>query len=324
MAKSCIGGFALFNYVIDLNKGYELMRNNLCGESPFEIMQELKIIQNLNQKATNKLFSMVLSPHINDGENLSKKQLKEIAKDFLQELEINPEKAQFIAFVHTEKRHRHVHILMNRVDTNSKLFADHHIGKKSQWAAHRVAEKHQLISARQVRLNNMKEAETIKADSKQIRKKIYQKHNNVMLTNPKSMEEYLSKMLKMGMDFIPTINKQGNLQGFRIKDIDSQLDMKASNVHRSMGLKSLLESGMPFENPDIILHDSLIKSQELAKLQKISGDNALKEEILQESKNPINQNNSQSFIEEIIKKYSVNSSVQEEQNDLPKQKFKRL
>ena len=57
MAESCIGGFALFNYVIDQNKGFELMRNNLCGESPLEIMQELKIIQKLNQKATNKLFS---------------------------------------------------------------------------------------------------------------------------------------------------------------------------------------------------------------------------------------------------------------------------
>ncbi|WP_241280341.1 relaxase/mobilization nuclease domain-containing protein [Chryseobacterium cucumeris] len=323
LAESCIGGFALFNYVIDLNKGYELMRNNLCGESPLEIMQELKIIQNLNQKATNKLFSMVLSPHINDGENLSKKQLRELTKDFLQELEIDPEKAQFIGFVHTEKKHRHIHILMNRVSTNAKLFADHHIGKKAQWAAHRVAEKHQLISARQIRLNNMKEAETIKADSKQICKKIYQKHNNVILTKPKSMEEYLSKMLKMGMDFIPTITKQGSLQGFRIKDLESQQDIKASAVHRSMGLKSLLESGMPFENPNIILHDSLIESQELANLQKISGDNALKEKITHEAKNPINSYENQSNTEEITKKHSVNSSVHEEQNDASKQKFKR-
>ena len=323
MAESCIGGFALFNYVIDQNKGFELMRNNLCGESPLEIMQELKIIQKLNQKATNKLFSMVLSPHINDGENLSKKQFRELTKEFLEELEIDPEKAQFIAFIHTEKSHRHIHILMNRVNTNSKLIADHHIGKKAQWAAHRVAEKHQLISAKQVRLDNMKETESIKADSKQIRKDIYQKHSEVMLTKPKSMEEYLSKMLKNGIDFIPTISRQGNLQGFRVKVLESQLEMKASDVHRSMGLKSLLESGMPFENSNIMLHESLIQSQELANLQKIFGDNALKEEIIQEDKNSINKDGNQSNTEEIIKKYSMDSNIHEEQNDASKQKFKR-
>ena len=32
-AKSCVGGFSLFNYVIDDEKGIELLRNNLCGET---------------------------------------------------------------------------------------------------------------------------------------------------------------------------------------------------------------------------------------------------------------------------------------------------
>ena len=61
MAKSCIGGFSLFNYVIDDQKGIEILRNNLCGETPIELFQEMKILQNLNKNATNKLISMVLS-----------------------------------------------------------------------------------------------------------------------------------------------------------------------------------------------------------------------------------------------------------------------
>ena len=31
-AKSCVGGFSLFNYVIDDEKGIELLRNNLCAK----------------------------------------------------------------------------------------------------------------------------------------------------------------------------------------------------------------------------------------------------------------------------------------------------
>ena len=258
-AKSCIGGFSLFNYVFDDKKGIEIMRNNLCGETPIELFQEMKILQNLNQKATNKLFSMVLSPHVNDGENLTKKQLENITKEFLKDLEIDLEKSQFIAFLHTEKRHRHIHILLNRVDENGKLFQDHHIGKKAQWSAHRIAEKNGLISAKQMRIDKIKASEDVKSDSKNLRKEIYQKHLNVMESKPLTMEKYLSEMLKQNVKFIPTINKQGELQGFRVRNMENQTEMKASDVHRNMGLKNLLDSGLFFQHENTDLNISMQK-----------------------------------------------------------------
>ena len=267
-AKSCVGGFSLFNYVIADEKGIELLRNNLCGETPIELFQEMKILQNLNQKATNKLISLVLSPHVNDGENLSKKELENITNEFLKELEIDTDKSQFIAFLHTEKRHRHIHILLNRVDENGKLFQDHYIGKKAQWAAHRVAEKNKLISAKQIRIDKIKEAESNKMDSKNLRKEIYQKHLNAMAAKPKTMEKYLSEMMRQGVKFIPTINKQGNLQGFRIRDMETQTEMKASEVHRNMGLKNLLDSGLFFENGNVDLSIPMRESNQ-ASFQKV-------------------------------------------------------
>ena len=267
-AKSCVGGFSLFNYVIADEKGIELLRNNLCGETPIELFQEMKILQNLNQKATNKLISMVLSPHVDDGERLSKKQLQNLTKEFLKELEIDVENSQFIAFLHTEKRHRHIHILLNRVDENGKLLKDNYIGKKAQWAAHRVAEKNKLISAKQIRIDKIKEAESIKMDSKNLRKEIYQKHLNAMATKPKTMEKYLSEMMKQGVKFIPTINKQGNLQGFRIRDMETQTEMKASGVHRNMGLKNLLDSGLFFQDSNFNLSNSMQDSNQIS-VQKV-------------------------------------------------------
>ena len=257
--KSCIGGFSLFNYVIDYEKGTELLRNNLCGETPIELMREMQIVQNLNQKATNKLISMVLSPHVDDGEKLSKKQLQNLTKEFLKELEIDADSSQFIAFLHTEKRHRHIHILLNRVDENGKLLKDNYIGKKAQWAAHRVAEKNRLISAKQIRIDKIKEAESIKIDSKILRKEIYQKHLNVVAAKPKTMEKYLAEMLKKNIKFIPTINKQGELQGFRVKDLENQTEMKASEVHRNMGLKNLLDSGLFFKDGNFNLNNTMQK-----------------------------------------------------------------
>ncbi len=268
-AKSCIGGFSLFNYVINQEKGYELLRNQLCGETPLEIMQEMKIIQDLNQKATNKLISLVLSPHINDGEKLSKKEQKEIVKDFLEELEMDWENDQYLVFVHTEKRHRHFHILLNRVQKDSTLKADHHIGKKAQWAAHRAAQKYGLVSAKQIRIDTIKNLEKETFNKKGIRKTIFEKHKKVMANHPLSLEKYISEMSKSEVEFIPTINKKGELQGFRVRDFDSQMEMKASDVHQSLGLKSLLESGLPIMQTGVLLHAPLLEPQKIAEIKAV-------------------------------------------------------
>ena len=269
-AKSCVGGFSLFNYVIDDEKGIELLRNNLCGETPIELFQEIKFLQNLNQKATNKLISLVLSPHVNDGENLSKRQLENITKEFLKELEIDADNSQFIAFLHTEKRHRHIHILLNRIDENGQLLKDNYIGKKAQWAAHRVAEKNRLISAKQIRIDKIKASDDIKSNSKNLRKEIYQKHLKVMESKPLTMEKYLAEMLKKNIKFFPTINKQGELQGFRVKDLENQTEMKASEVHRNMGLKILLDSGLFFKDENFSLNNTMQKLNQVnsQKLEK--------------------------------------------------------
>ena len=269
-AKSCVGGFSLFNYVIDDEKGIELLRNNLCGETPIELFQEIKFLQNLNQKATNKLISLVLFPHVNDGENLSKRQLENITKEFLKELEIDADNSQFIAFLHTEKRHRHIHILLNRVDENGILLKDNYIGKKAQWAAHRVAEKNRLISAKQIRIDKIKASDDIKSNSKNLRKEIYQKHLKVMESKPLTMEKYLAEMLKKNIKFIPTINKQGELQGFRVRNMENQTEMKASEVHRNMGLKILLDSGLFFKDENFSLNNTMQKLNQVnsQKLEK--------------------------------------------------------
>ena len=286
MAKSCIGGFSLFNYVIDDQKGIEILRNNLCGETPIELFQEMKILQNLNQNATNKLISMVLSPYIDDGEKLSKKQLQNLTKEFLKELEIDTNQSQFIAFMHTEKRHRHIHILLNRVDEKGKLLKDHHIGKKAQWAAHRVAEKNELVSAKQMRIDKIRASESFEFDSKNLRKEMFRKHLNVMATKPNTMEKYLSEMLKKEIKFIPTINKQGDLQGFRVRDMESQTEMKASDVHRNMGLKKLLDSGLFFQDDNFNLSNPMheLNQKSIQNFKKELEMIALQNKILLESK----------------------------------------
>lgn len=264
MAQACKGGSALANYVMKEEKGFELCRNALSGEKPTEILHEIKIIQDLNQNATNKTFSLVISPEKEEGKKLTNKELREITKDFMQKLGIDPEKQQYIAFVHTEKQHKHIHIIANRVKENGTLIPDNHIGKKAQWAGHEVAKERGLTSAKEKMINKLKSIEMEKDVDRAIKNGIVKKHQFVMSKMPNSMESYMKQMQELGVKVTPTINKQGQIQGHRMLDLATGKDFKASEVHRNLGLKNIMEKGVPFKNPQISFTKPLEITQNLA------------------------------------------------------------
>lgn len=246
-AKACSGGGALNNYVLNPEKGYELDRNGLCGETPKEIKEEMEIIQQMNATAKNKTFSIVISPDIIDGQNMSNKELKDVTRELMSKLGIDPKQQQFVAFVHTEKEHKHIHIIANRVKENGSLILDNHIGKRAQYAAHEIAQERGLVSAKQIQIDKLKGIE--QAQNKGLKKDILEKHNQVMKTNPKHFEQYQKQMLKQGIDVRATINKQGQVQGHRLIDLASGQSFKASEINKNLGLRNMLEKGMSFQNP---------------------------------------------------------------------------
>ena len=172
-AKSCPGGTALFQYVVNEEKGYELLRSRLSGETPKELYSDMSIFQNQNLRCTNNTISIVLSPTIQDSMNMSNDELKALTESFFKEMDLDPESNQFIAFVHTENDHKHVHILLNRVKTDGSLINDSFISKKAQTAAHRMALKLGWTSAKD--LMEAKERER-KEFTKEVRSIIKKAH----------------------------------------------------------------------------------------------------------------------------------------------------
>jgi hypothetical protein len=236
LAKACEGGGALANYVINPKKGYELSRNLLCGNSPKEIIEEFKMIQQLNQRAINKTFSLVLSPDISDTSKITDDDLCEMVEEFLDLLLIDKVNQSWVSFVHTEKHHKHIHIISNRVQPNGELISDHRIGKRAQWAAHQIAVKRNLTSAKDKMIHNIKAKERVKEIYKELKHAIYDKHLAVLLNIPKDFEEYQREMKKLGVLVVPSINSKGLVQGHRMIDIASKNEFKASEINRNLGL----------------------------------------------------------------------------------------
>lgn len=257
MVKSVSGGGALFNYVCKPSKGYEVDRNLVSGITPKEIFDDFKIYIEQNQRASKKIFSMVLSPSIEEGHRFTQDDFRDITLEFLKELDFDINNQPYIAFLHNEKNHFHVHIIASRVNEDGSLIKDNHIGKKAQWAAHRVAINRNLISAKQVRIDKSIAIEKEKNQINTIKKNILNVHESI-ITNQLNYEEYKRKMFENGFLIQPYLNKQDQLQGHKIIDVHSGIDYKASDIHRSLSLNNLFKIGI-LPNQNEILHKTLEK-----------------------------------------------------------------
>ncbi len=200
-------------------------KQHLAGDNPREITEEFRIIQEQNTRTTNNTLSFVLSPTIEDGKNLSSERLQELTQRFITEMKLTEH--QGIGFVHRDKQHTHVHVYVNRINFDGTAYKDNFIGKRSQYAAEKIAKEIGLTTAREVQQEKLSEL-------KRIRKEIKQIHEKVMTEKrPKGFDRYIKYMKQNEIKVIPSINRQNQLQGFRFEYKGHNL--KGSEVHRSMG-----------------------------------------------------------------------------------------
>ncbi|MDT0689730.1 relaxase/mobilization nuclease domain-containing protein [Salegentibacter sp. F188] len=206
-----------------------VLKEHLAGDTPAEITEEFKIIQSQNERCHNNTLSFIVSPSIEDGRDLTKKDLEEIAKKFLKEM--NLQNNQSIGFVHRDKAHTHIHIYTNRIGFDGKAYNDSFIGKRSQLAADNVAKELGLSRARGIQKERLQELKNLRQEIKII-------NDRVLKTRPKSMDEYMSKMKAHKVEVIPTVNKSNQLQGFSVEY--KGVNLKASEVHRDMSGNRLI------------------------------------------------------------------------------------
>lgn len=230
-AKSIKGSRQGIDYLIAEHKGYELDRNLLYGETSTEIMNSFRLQQSENYNCEKKFITGYISPDPKDGKNLSDKELKEISHDFMKGIGINPEKHAYLTIVHTEKNHKHIHLLINRIDENNKAIKDNFIVLKSHDTVHKIAKERGLISAREIMQSKR---EIALSQSKELKQKMFEAHSQVMKLKPQTISKYMEYMNSIGYEIKPTINRAGKLQGFRIKEHKSEQDFKLSEVKRSI------------------------------------------------------------------------------------------
>lgn len=218
------------NYGWNQEKDAEvILKEQLLGNTPNEITQEFKLLQDLNHNCTKNTLSFIISPTIEDGKNLNSKDLNKITKEFIKQL--NLQDRQAIAFVHKDKEHKHIHLYVNRIDFKGQAYNDSFIGKRSQQAAEKVAERLHLTTVKQIQFEK-------DFQQREIRQEIKRRHDLAMKQfEPKNFDDYIKAMAANKVKVIPSINKQDKLQGFRFEFQGHNL--KGSSVHRNMSLANI-------------------------------------------------------------------------------------
>ncbi|SDB26742.1 Relaxase/Mobilisation nuclease domain-containing protein [Flavobacteriaceae bacterium MAR_2010_188] len=206
-----------------------VLKEFLHGDSAAEITQEFKMLQDQNYHCTKNTLSFVISPTIKDGKKLDNMKLQDITKQFILEMKLGERQA--IAFVHQDKEHKHIHLYVNRIDFRGVAYNDSFIGKRSQLAAKKVAERMELTTVKQVQFEK-------EFNLRDIRTEIKRRHDLSMTQfKPKAFDAYIKAMETNGVKVVPTINKQNNLQGFRFK-FDGH-NLKGSEIHRNMSIGNI-------------------------------------------------------------------------------------
>lgn len=227
-AKSISHGGKGIDYALKKENAEIIDKRMVVGDNGQEIKNEFRLFQNLNTRTTNNDISFVLSPEPKDGRKLSNNDFKAISEDFLKKM--NLDKHQAITIKHTDKDHTHLHLFVNRIDTNGKAHNDSFISKKSQTVADTIAQERGLTRARVVQAYNQ-------AMHKDIKMQIFQKHKAVLQHRPRDFKAYSELMQASGAKIIPTINKAHRLQGYRVEF--QGVNLKATEVNRGMSLSKM-------------------------------------------------------------------------------------
>jgi hypothetical protein len=232
MGKSISHTGASMGYGWDEEKDAKVVyREHLAGDNPKEITQEFKIIQSQNHRCKKNTLSFVLSPTIEDGQELKEKELKEITERFIKEMKL--QERQAIAFVHKDKSHVHIHLYVNRIGFDGKAYKDNYVGKRSQQAAEKVAKQMGLTTVREVQQEKLNEIKNVRQEIQQIHEKV------ITELKPKDFDQYIKFMKQRSVEVIPSINKSNQLRGFRFAYKGQNL--KGSEVHRSMSIGRIAE-----------------------------------------------------------------------------------
>jgi len=230
-AKSISHTAIAIEYARTKSDAIEIHRNGVGGTNGDSIATDFKMTQHSNPNCKNNTLAIILSPTIQDGQNMALMDFREINDAYLERMGMDSR--QSISYLHNDVAHRHLHIYVNRIDVRGQAYSDSFIG------AHTGKMAREIATEREMTVGNQAKKELEEAQMQQMQKDI----QSVLKTKPTSMEALQGRLWEYDIELKEHKNKKGELRGHRLERVGEQgAIFKASKVAPELTPKRIYDT----------------------------------------------------------------------------------
>jgi hypothetical protein len=217
--------------------------SNMGTLNPSEVIEDFQEQCNLNSKVKKPVFHAFLSFHKDDTVRLNKDLLVRIVLDYVKEMNLH--QTQFVAFLHTDTEHPHIHLVANRIMNNGQRYRDSMEGFRGKQVCQKITKKYKLTPADH--LQHESTHEIIKGtkydlNPKENFKKRLKPIIQSLIKESDSLEDFKCKIEKLGIYVKIKLDNEGNNVGISFGEINqdgTSMWVKGSEIDRQFSAKNL-------------------------------------------------------------------------------------
>ncbi|ETD21161.1 MULTISPECIES: relaxase/mobilization nuclease domain-containing protein [Prevotellaceae] len=238
--KAIAHGNNALEYIFREGKlGKTLLFYNLCGTTPKEIYEEMKMVSDYNSRCRNKFLRIEIGIAPQDEKKLPVSELMWIAHLFAKRMGLD--NYQWVAVTHKDTDNRHIHIIANRISLYGEIYDTTFVSNKAARVAEEISMEKSLTIAKEVKAERKHQKAKVNPTREQTKQQVQQicytlldKYKDSGISGH-SM--FLYDLSKSGITIDRMKNKQGKVYGLKFSF--SGQSFKASEIGREFGYRSL-------------------------------------------------------------------------------------
>ena len=270
--KAIAHGSNALEYIFRKGKfGRLLALHDLCGETPKEIHEEMKLIGDYNSRCKNRFLRIEIGIAPQDEPRMTFKALNRLALLFAKQMGLGDH--QWVAVTHKDTDNLHVHIIANRISLCGQVYDTTFVSNRAARVAEELSRKYGLTIAKEVspaRPHRKAQANPARERTKQhVRSICYallDKHRGKGLSGH-SM--FLYELYRSGVAIDRMKNKQGKVYGLKFT-YDGH-SFKASEIGREFGYCILPKQFEIGNAQKPIIQSSMIPTKDSALIAQVAG-----------------------------------------------------
>ncbi|QUB46936.1 relaxase/mobilization nuclease domain-containing protein [Prevotella sp. oral taxon 475] len=216
-----------------------LLFHNLCGTTPKEIYEEMKMVSDYNTRCRNKFLRIEIGIAPQDEKRLSLASVRNLASNFAIRMELANH--QWVAVTHKDTDNMHIHIIANRINLYGEVYDTTFVSNRAARVAEELSRKYGLTIAKEVKAERThqkaKANPTREQTKQQVQKICYTLLDRYKDPGIAGYSMFLYSLSKSGVTIERLKNKQGKVYGLKFS-YNGQC-FKASEIGREFGYHSL-------------------------------------------------------------------------------------